>query len=466
MDNLTKGKKAKSSTRRKDGDLEILPADPALERTIDNIVKMLTRDLDFEKAFLEIMINKAITEWNRTHEKKISKSTAESNEEFWIFFQHYYEDLGTDTDDTTAGETEPKQATITREVAKKTPFEEVAEEVIEYIKHEPLAKAKVQCYLNDKATNGLVSKPLTKKEKNDGTVFYSQKTNQAAKGNTPVVTTVSLSFEDDSITYTRALNWFDMPVYNTVASIFHEESFNGKSEITFTPQEVWRRMNGITDSRKNPTKQQLYEIRQSINKMRHTDVEIDFKEELKAPHMLNDKIPKGAKPFIKDYMLNITEVGLKVGNSAEVYGYRLNKAPILYTYNRMKAGNRIVYCDYSLLNTSEKTGNEGYTVAFKDYILKQIHLMYGKGRSNTNILFLTIYSETGVPEPAARVERSNYKDDKTYNSNIRKEAAKDRKKIFDLLEAWVDADFIKGYKPTKKGRLITGVEVILNQRKK
>ena len=315
---------------------------------------------------------------------------------------------------------------------------------------------------NDAVNNDLICSEFLSREI-DGQMYMVFDTNQAGKNAEPVKVITALSYEGPQPLSSRKISGYDRSIYNAVSTLYHyhQIKYEGDSCI-ITPQEIWRTMNGITDKSKKPSPAQLKKVCSSIDKMRFTRIILDISEELqKHKIVINDERLTGG--LIDTYYLKADRGHFLTENGRVIDAYKIENEPILYTYNQAK--KRVIYIPFDLLNTAEAisigtAGNEGHTIEIREYLLYQIMLMYNKERKSKRILFKTMYEKTGIEPPEQRIDRAKYANENAYRTGIKKEAAKDREKVFEILEAWKIKKFIKGYKRAGT-RPIIGADILL-----
>lgn len=291
---------------------------------------------------------------------------------------------------------------------------------------------------------------------------------QGKKGKAPIMIYVSLTYEGENMKLSKDIRGFDLDVISAVATAYYYWNlYYPGTEFCITPQQIWRLINGTQDASRKPSAAQIRRVRDSMDKMRFTRIFMDISEEIESLNLSieDDRVVKG---IIDTTFLKADGVILTTESGKEYFAYKIEAEPILYTYN--KAKNHVLFCDLRLLDTSSKTGNEGYTVEIRSYLLQQIQQMKsGRKRDSHRILYETLYKANGIPTPEERISRDNTrkekvgtkKTDNTYQSNIRKEAKKDREKINALLDAFKEKGFIKGYTMAKKGNTYIGVDIDL-----
>lgn len=283
-----------------------------------------------------------------------------------------------------------------------------------------------------------------------------------------VVTDVLFTMEheyDGPVMFTA----FDYAVYCTVSTCYnHVQNQSADSMLKsipmfITPQEIWRMMNGITNDRSHPSGAQVRQVRESMNKMRNIMVTMDLEDELRNNFIWRDG-ERITDSVIHDRLMDAEESSFRAGGRL-LSGYRINKEPVLYSYNYAK-GN-LLFVPYDLLDTSASVGNGGNTAGFRIYLLQQLLLMNHGYRKDKKVLYSAIYKNTGIPSPAERVLRSACETDKSYERSLYKEAKKDRDKIDSILSNWTDKKFIKGFtRITGPNNRFRGVEIILRPGRK
>lgn len=306
---------------------------------------------------------------------------------------------------------------------------------IEYIKYYGL--------MNDKI-NAQIIKETPQLKYTNGQVMAQWGINQAGDRRPDVPVFVSLSYYGKGKLTARNLDPFDFAVICAIATLGHATiSAGGNYPIYTTVDEIFRAMNGIRDTRKTARPAQAKQIRNSIEKMRFSQIYIDRSEEIKAfNYRIEDE--RVNKAIIDDNIIHAVGVTFTTENHRKVNGYKIIEEPILYTYNREK--NHVLFVPYELLDVSKNTRLDGYTIEIRNYLLNRIEQMYSGTLNSTSILFDTLYKETGILPPDQRLDRAKYKDNETYESNVRKQRARDKKKVTEILNDWKEKKYISGFK--------------------
>lgn len=327
----------------------------------------------------------------------------------------------------------------------------------------PLAPINTYGLMSDKINKIIISKPGTAHTPINGQMQILFNINQAAKTRQEVPVYISLTYEGTETLLNKKMTAFDSAVYNAISTIYYyNKRENPQAPVTVTTAEIWRTMNGIAHTSKTPSDKQLQKIAASMDKMRFTRFYMDISQEIDAGFIKNGEKLKGKYDtylLVADNIAITTEKG-RIIESA----YSIIKEPVLYTYNAAK--NHILWADYKLLDTTDTTGNEGFTVEFKNYLLQQIEYMYNGTRDSKRILFETLYNDTGIQPPAARIRAESLSSERAYTDKTMREAKRDRDKITAILEAWKKRAYIKDYKLIQKGRAFIGVDITLTAEQK
>ena len=249
------------------------------------------------------------------------------------------------------------------------------------------------------------------------------------------------------------------PIYDAISTAYYLHKKSQKTgPLCITPREIWRLMNGLQGQKANPSENQIKQICAAVDRMRYTEILIDMSKSISRFDLeIDDERITNLGRF--DSLLD-AKPGIAVtvkGNEIPVYF--IEKEPLLMTINRSK--DHIVFLPISLLDTTSKTGNEGYTPFIREYLLRRILLMYTNPEYQRRIIFNSMYTKTGIQPPDQRVNRENYGSDASYKSKVLQEASKDRKKVKEILDAWKEKKLIRNYSEAKeKGRFV-GVDITL-----
>lgn len=335
-------------------------------------------------------------------------------------------------------------------------------------RRKPLTKIKTYGLMNDKINAQLLqdSTDIFQQEA-DGQLTLRWEIMESGKNEDPIPVYVALTYEGEGLKISKKLTAFDKQVYEAIGTRFYyARQEDPNAPLCITPQEIWRTMNGksTSDSKVMPTEKQEKRICESMHKMRFTSLIMDITEEINRRNYAfdDDRIIGGT---INTYLLKCDEVNFITENGRKLHGYKIDKEPILYTYNRIK--DRLLYVPYEMLDTSAYTSEAENVAEFKGYLLQQIQLMKNakeqgkKGnyfKRNSTILIETIYRETGIQTPEERIE-GNYANEATKQQAIRRARKTDREKIEKILDAWKAKAWIKGYEAVKNGTQTRGYDI-------
>lgn len=228
---------------------------------------------------------------------------------------------------------------------------------------------------------------------------------------------------------------YDRRVYNAISTLY----LDGRRIVSLS--EIFAVMNGYNKS--NPSSKQLDAISKSLRKFESVNVFIDFTNEINS-HVIVDKQPlidagilkdtsdKIKSATIEDRMLHYRGGTLTSEKGQVTKSVQILSEPVLLTYNRAKKTLISVPMEYIGVQSVSATERN---IAFQDYLLMRI-MNYKKGVMVQNeILYETIYRDSGVERP----ERAKDRD-------------RDRETINKLLAEWKSKGLIKNYEPHKKGR--------------
>ena len=274
-----------------------------------------------------------------------------------------------------------------------------------------------------------------------------------------IVDTLTLTFADLPQNQSRPVGLLDAPIYNAVSTaFFYHQLYGGTGSLIITPQEIWRLICGTQDPNRNPSPNQLKQITDAMDRMRFTRIKLDISDSLRYYHLQVDdeRIVNGE---IDTYYLEASKGKFVTEKGRIVSGYEIPRAPVLYVYAAAK--KHIVAVPLSLLDTGETTGNEGITPAVRQYLLNRILLMYHDKHYKPTILYESLYTATGIQPPELRLNRENFSTDTSFDTATRREAARDREKVKEILDAWKAKRLILDYEPLKEGRKNVGVNIVL-----
>lgn len=231
---------------------------------------------------------------------------------------------------------------------------------------------------------------------------------------------------------------YDLLVLDAVCTLLYA------GNDVLTDADIYRTLKGNTKTK--PTAKQLERIKIAMLKLSGTRMYADITEELNNMTLNtdNEEILKGTwdKAIVEYDGLELTAQN---GSVVKAYSFRDNagniRYPMIMQYCHVK--NQVISYPIKLLDTPEHY-TEDYAV-IKSYLLKEItNLKNGHRYGQHTLSYFTMYNKCGLEEPT----------DKT----IKK---RDREVIKKMLDYWKEEKYIEGYVDQKKGRTITGIEIIL-----
>ena len=245
-----------------------------------------------------------------------------------------------------------------------------------------------------------------------------------------IVTKVDLDFNESGITLygkNKEFTPYDRSVLNAVCSVFEVGNTN------FTPSQIYRCMNGLTDGEKVSPKS-IEAITESIDKMRRTYMKIDCSKEAQAY-----RNEPNFKAFIEDYILSAKKVTLINGND-KVIGYSINNKPILYEYAQFT--KQVVTVPNKWLNTKDVIRSTPDVIVIREYLLRRIEGMKNPNNKLSNkILFSKIFETIRLEKPT------------------KQKAQKVRETVEKILTKYKKEGYIKNFKFTKKANAFDGVVI-------
>ena len=254
------------------------------------------------------------------------------------------------------------------------------------------------------------------------------------ESNKTITTLVALNFDElkmnkDGITITtsKELEPFDRIVHDAIITLYVE----GGNEY-ITPTMIFNVITG--DPNKRMHENFARAINDSINKMMYTSIIIKASEE--------SRLYKGLKGFeYASYLIPAERISAKL-NGTITTCIHLFRTPPLYDYANRK--NQISRININVLSTPFQNGTReeitDATIVF--YLTRRIIAI---GNISNKLLYETIYEELG------------------YENASKKLKFKLRKKIKEILTAWVNTEFgnirITGHKELKKKGVPYEIEI-------
>lgn len=243
-----------------------------------------------------------------------------------------------------------------------------------------------------------------------------------------IITKVSLNYDDENIKIydkDKRFTPYDRTVHNAVCSLFEAGNTN------FTPDQVYRAMNGL-DDQQYVSPQSVGAITRSLDKQRRIYAKVDYTNEAKAYR-------KDVRScIVEDHILSAKKITLEAGGH-KVTGYKLNNKPILYEYAQLTG--QVLTVPSKLLNTKDVIRSTEDVIIIREYLIRRIEVMKKNKAQSNRILLERVYEELNEPEPTKETSR------------------KVRNIIDALLKKYVTEKYIKDYKYFKEGRAFKGIEI-------
>ncbi len=252
------------------------------------------------------------------------------------------------------------------------------------------------------------------------------------RGSQLVEITTTINFNDKNIQFSgnSSITAYDKIVHDAVCSLY------SAGNDTFTPEMVYRAMNGMIES-EFVSSNSVKMIVDSLEKLRLTDISIDYTGQVR---MINpDNAFDTAR--VSGSMLMMRKVTVSTGGVTK-WAYQLVSSPIVYEYSKLV--KQIIPIRLELLNTKETTRSTDTVIIIRQYILQRVELMKNK-KNNMNsrlIAYDSIYELLNTP------------DDRKLRATIRSQTER-------LLDNYVGKEYIAGYEVVRRGRAITGVLIHL-----
>lgn len=236
-------------------------------------------------------------------------------------------------------------------------------------------------------------------------------------------TKVSFSYEGIDILAKKEFNLFDQEVHDAVVSLYLAEN------KFISPAMVYRAMTGKTNS-ESITATKLKKVEDSIDKCMFSKLSIDASEGA-ALYGYDQAIYSGP-------LLSAEKVSVSMGGN-RIIAYRVNVEPLLYRY--AKACKQISAVDIKLLDTPIR--KEDDTIVLQGYLLRRIESIKSDKKIDRNILFDDIYEVLGV--------------DKSQRVKVQRI----REYIKEILEYWVEKDYIGRFEFVMQGRTFYGITIFV-----
>lgn len=245
-----------------------------------------------------------------------------------------------------------------------------------------------------------------------------------------VLTNVTINYDDENIQIydkDKRFTPYDRAVHNAVCSIYE-----AGNEL-FTPDQVYRVMNGLDDSQ-YVGPQAKGAVTKSIDKMRRMYTKVVYTDEARERGLDVEKAE------FEDHILSVKKVTLAAGGK-EVTGYKFNGSkPLIYEYAQFT--KQVLTVPIELLNTKDVIRSTPEVIVIREYLIRRIEVMKENKDTSNKILFERIFNEIDHPEPTT---------DK---------ARKVRNNVEKLLSKFKKEKYIKDFKFYKSGRAFKGIEIV------
>ena len=258
-----------------------------------------------------------------------------------------------------------------------------------------------------------------------------------------VSTIVTMDFPKTIALDSGGLTSFDKAILNGVSSLLIAGT------IYFTIPMLYRAMIGS----ENPSMREeaVQTIRDRLEFMRHATITLDCTEEA-AAHFIKEG-QNLQSLTLSQYLLPMNRMNA-VLNGREVEAYFLIDTPPLFQYASSK--RQISLVDMDLLNVhfeadsplaGASLNNTPAIIVLKNYLLTRIEGMKNPNNrlQSRKILFSSIYEELGEPSPIKQ----------------RRQRLRNYTEIY--LEYLTQQNYISGYSFTRTGRVVDGVEIVLDR---
>ena len=203
---------------------------------------------------------------------------------------------------------------------------------------------------------------------------------------------------------------YDGEVMNGICTLLENEQYY------FTDGQVYEAFTGKTTKSKTA----LEKVNQSIRKMRHTDINLNWAAHARQKGL---DLPEDFTCVVGKYLLPVDYYDFSL-NGQVVKGYKLIQVPALYEYakavKQLQTINNRKLLDVGISNTED-------TITIKNYLLRRIGSMKNPHAKIANtIVFDTVFKACGLE--VSRVEKS-----------------RKIKTIYTMLESWIKQGYIKAY---------------------
>lgn len=306
----------------------------------------------------------------------------------------------------------------------------------------------------------------------DGQLTMKWQVDQSAENKKPVPTTVFLTNTDKELSKElrgpkKNIKPFDRAVMDTIGSAFKTWEYAHPGEpLHISPTALFRLMKGRQPGDKScrVSDKQREDLAASIRKLSATEFTIDIKAEVNAKYLdeeglaLLEDSGKLKGYYLTDRLVDAIALGAFDENGRRTpVEFVFSRKPILCTY--CEAKGQYLSVPFEVLDVFTDKNVTEYAIEVRNYLIMQIENMKNpKGyRHNNKILWETLYKSTGMKDPQTRVELREegdrngenkvvYANEQSRQTAIRKERAKDKALVENILKAWEQKGYIKAFK--------------------
>lgn len=248
------------------------------------------------------------------------------------------------------------------------------------------------------------------------------------RGKKEVLTTVSVDYDSEGIQiYNKSERFtpYDRVVHNAVCSLYEA----GNTE--FTALMVYRCMNGLINNEK-VSPQAVGAVTKSLDKVSRIRCKIDWTAEAQAR---GANIDSG---LLEGNILTTKKITVSTSGKT-IEAYQLLDKPILYTY--AQTTKQVITIPIKLLQTKEKIRSTDEVIVIREYLIRRIEVIKNNNKHSNKILYESIFKEIGLSNPTKQKKE------------------KVRKAVKEILNYWIDENYIAKFEEYKEGRTFKGLKI-------
>ena len=242
------------------------------------------------------------------------------------------------------------------------------------------------------------------------------------------------------------LTFFDFIVFSGIYTLAKNLFDNGQQEFIMTLSMIYEVVSGSSFQHKAGFVSSLTtDIIKSIDKMRSTFVEFDWREQ--AQYMIEKNRFKAGKVqdsarciSVNNVMLNMTVISAKINGCVVTQAYKLIEMPHLHRYEN--ALGQIIKVKKSLLKIPG-ISNTTDSICVKTYLARRIELLKNPKNKicNDTISIESLFDNCGFD----------------YTNKLERQRKKEM--TLKILRHWKDIDYIDDFEDIKKGNKFHGVKI-------